>query len=62
MLVADKTACLLLEGTEEQRNTLSEETVVQDEIDMERMLARLLPLLVSSCLRLDTVGRVVPWA
>ena len=45
--VADKTACILLEGTEKQRNTLSEETVVQDDIDMERMLACLLPLLVS---------------
>ena len=35
----------LLEGTEAQRDTLSEETSVQDDADMERLLSRLLPLL-----------------
>ena len=42
---ADETACRLLEGTEGQRHSLSEETLVQDDTDMERLLSRLLPLL-----------------
>ena len=42
---ADEAVCRLLEGTEEQRDTLSEETLVQDDADMERLLMRLLPLL-----------------
>ena len=41
----DETVCRLLGGTAEQRDTLSEETMVQDDTDMEHLLSRLLCLL-----------------